>query len=169
MTNKAIQAVWDDDCETLKSLLSSGVNVNTWDDENDMTLLMIAAKEGYDDIVRLLLEHHADVNACDTYETTAFDFACQNGHVTIAQLLLSHRVIVTSNSLVNACAYGCTDVVKMLLDRGADVNECNLITYACKYGNIDTVKLLLEYGANIDDALIAAKERPNILRLLSVK
>lgn len=53
--------------------------------------------------------------------------------------------------LMAACCYADTEIVKLLVDAGADINEfsngVNALLYACRFGNSDTVKLLLERGA----------------------
>ena len=44
-----------------------------------------------------------------------------------------------------------TEVVKLLLDNGADIHALNdfPLRWASRYGRTDTVKLLLDHGANI--------------------
>ena len=81
--------------EVIKHLLkASGAQVNQTTGEG-ATALGIAAKNGQDDIVRLLLENGADPN-------------------------IKSRTGITP--LYAACLYGHTEIVRMLLDSGADMD-----------------------------------------------
>ncbi len=94
--------------EAVQFLLNHGANVNATA-KDGVTALMIAAgpvyleeKEadgatmsvsidgGYEKIVRLLLEHGAEVNAKDIHGNTALFYANQKGDATIKSLLLSY-------------------------------------------------------------------------------
>ncbi|PMD50436.1 ankyrin [Hyaloscypha bicolor E] len=55
------------------------------------TPLSRAAELGHEGVVKLLLEHKADINVEDKAGRTARDLAASNGHETIAQLLLEHE------------------------------------------------------------------------------
>ncbi len=48
---------------------------------------MFAARYGHADVVRLLLDAGADVNAKDEWNETALMFAAMSGHEDIVQLL----------------------------------------------------------------------------------
>ena len=51
--------------------------------------LLLPAIEGNIEVVKLLIERGADVNAEDTfYQSTPLDWATENGHVEIAKLLI---------------------------------------------------------------------------------
>jgi ankyrin repeat protein len=59
-------------------------------------------------------------------------------------------------ALMSAAMNGLTDVAKVLLDKGADVNIKDnyggtALEYAALYGYADIVKLLLEKGANVNE------------------
>jgi ankyrin repeat protein len=45
---------------------------------------------GNEDIVKVLLQHQADVNSRDKNGRTALDLAIDVGHVAIVQILLAH-------------------------------------------------------------------------------
>jgi len=49
---------------------------------------MSASESGHVDVVRILLEEWADVDAKDSFGLTALLFATANGHADVAQLLL---------------------------------------------------------------------------------
>jgi ankyrin repeat protein len=66
-------------------LIESGASIdqpNTY----RATPLLVAVREGLEEIVKELLEHGADVNV--PMDRTPFDFAAENNHFPIMKLLL---------------------------------------------------------------------------------
>ncbi|RYP23458.1 hypothetical protein DL767_008815 [Monosporascus sp. MG133] len=116
------------------------------------TLLRWAAKGGHEAVVQQLLETGADVHARDKDARTALSYAAERGHEAVVQLLLKSGQM----SLRWAVETGDVEVVKLLLDRGADVAVANkdgwtpLIAASSK-GHVDVVRLLLATsGVNAD-------------------
>ncbi|XP_031551593.1 KN motif and ankyrin repeat domain-containing protein 1-like [Actinia tenebrosa] len=72
-----------------RRLLDLG-DVNSKVEETGQTPLMLAVTRGRLDMVGLLLEAGADMNAQDNECSTALMCACEHGHANIARLLLSH-------------------------------------------------------------------------------
>lgn len=70
--------------------------------------------------------------------------------------------------MVSASLKGDLELVKLLLENGADVDEVNFIdstplNIAAQIGNLELVKLLLEKGANVNKSieyLIKDKQEP---------
>jgi len=58
--------------------------------QSGQTALMLAASHGRYDMVELLLDAGADVNARDEDGSTALMCACEHGYIDIVQMLLSH-------------------------------------------------------------------------------
>jgi hypothetical protein len=75
--------------DEFKYIVERGVIVD-WTDNEDATLLMYIAGEGYTKAARLLLEHGYDINARDLYGNTALDRAIYRNRKKTVQLLLSH-------------------------------------------------------------------------------
>lgn len=71
-----------------KYILERGV-IPDWRCNEDRTLLMYVAGDGYTEAVRLLLEHGYDINAQDLYGDTALDHALYRDRRETAQLLLA--------------------------------------------------------------------------------
>jgi ankyrin repeat protein len=72
---------------TVEFLLKKGADPNVVDSEEHFTPLMFAAAEGHVDVVKILLEYHADPTLKDIDGDTAESFARTNGHDEIADLL----------------------------------------------------------------------------------
>ena len=120
--------------------------------------LLNASGRGHLDVVRLLLENGADVNAADISGNTALMRASENGHTDVVRLLLEKGVDVNAvynhgeTALMRASAWGHLDAVRLLLEKGADVNAVNdygetALMLASREGHLDVVKLLETYGA----------------------
>jgi ankyrin repeat protein len=85
----------DDDVQVLmvdknRAILSQGADVDAKDNEG-CTALIIAAKNGFAEIVRILLEAEADPDLVDNQGGTAFAWAQANGHQNVVQVFQDHR------------------------------------------------------------------------------
>ena len=87
------------------------------------TGLFKACQEGHIDIVKLLIENNADINAIDYQGATGFYMACQEGHYKIVKHLIYKGVDITQVSskghtgLSFACAKNHTDIIELLTDK----------------------------------------------------
>lgn len=94
-------------------------------------LLCQAAERGDGEIVATLLEKGANPNEFDEeHNGTALDVACRADKVTIARTFLSHlrdhddmENVDMSKALEDAWVDGYADIVRLLLDAGATVDE----------------------------------------------
>lgn len=118
------------------------------------TSLIVAAKVGNIDLVRLLLDRDADVHASDGGALTT---AASTGHVKIAKLLLDHGAEVNASggkSLEQAVWQGNLEMVKLLVGRGAEINAGGgiALTSAANGNRFEIAKLLIERGAKINSS-----------------
>ena len=126
------------------------------------SLLENAVKAELISVVKLLLKYTNGFNISVKASDLLF-FACRQGYLEIAEVLLVHGADVNKWStaidggnetcLSFACMEGNLDVAKFLLSHGADPNfACPdgspPLVRASGYGNIDIVKFLLENGAD---------------------
>jgi ankyrin repeat protein len=133
------------------------------------TPLQAASYKGHVDVVRVLLDHGANVNTIGK-KKTPLSLAYDRGHLEIMRLLLEHGADVDvfhyDNDLVLHCASngGQAEVVHLLLWHNADVNargylDWTPLQYASLFGHTKVVQLLLDHGADID-ALARGDDSP---------
>lgn len=92
------------------------------------TLLHEAAENGYLELVKVLLENKANINAKNERNWTPLHAAAYNGYL---------------------------EIVKVFVQNGADVNGkvingCTALYYAVENGNENIVDLLVKHGANVN-------------------
>ena len=63
---------------------------------NGLTPLHVAASDGSEDVVELLLVNHAEVNAKDNIGATPLHLAVAKGHKDVAELLLANKAEVNA-------------------------------------------------------------------------
>jgi ankyrin repeat protein len=129
---------------SVRVLLNAGASIDATDNKG-LTPLMYAAKEfRNDNIVRLLLKSGAAVNATDRKGQTPVFYGLRSAEITRSLIkagaVVNVRDSCGSTPLIEAskCYYD-TDIVKMLLRRGANVNTTNNDgVSAIRYAAIDT-------------------------------
>lgn len=176
------------DATAVRLFLVAGMSPDTISDRS-LSPLPKAALFGRADIVRLLLEHGADVNAKGDDGSTALTIAIQNdGHIEIVNALLDRgadpnaRLRDGRTALILAAHD--PPIVRALLEKGADpslseeIRGETALKRAVNADEIDSVKALLTYGADVNtkdvdgySALMAAAGRgqAGIVKLLLTK
>lgn len=120
--------------EVVRLLDKEGANPDARRGGDGWTPLMLAAMNGYTDVVRILLEHNANPNLGNNEEGTPLCVAASS--------------FILPDEGPNA-------IVDLLLERGADVYEQNgsgmiALMYAAREGKTATVERLLEAGTNVN-------------------
>ncbi|KAI1885423.1 hypothetical protein AGOR_G00220000 [Albula goreensis] len=137
-------AVKTGDYLAVKLALSSKEDYNLdQEDSSGMSLAMLAAAGGQDDILRLLIKKGVKVNARQKNGTTAVMHAAEKNFLTTVAILLEAGAYVNAQTL----------------------NGETALMKACKRGNGDVVRLLLEYGA---DCNILSKHQNNALHFAKI-
>ena len=78
-------------------ILLSGANPNTHTNEdNNAPLLCVAAKEGFSELVSLLLEFNASVDLVSDTGMSALCYAATSGHTDIVKMLILRHAQVGS-------------------------------------------------------------------------
>jgi len=156
--NALIAAVTTGYLEKVKLLIELGADVNARPPGRFGTALGAAASTGNIHIAKYLLDNGADVNTPgDSYSPYAEELAEQDfAGVVDALRRVSVKVKFAAGQygspLTEAAAYGRIDMVRLLLDHGADVNAQGgeygtPLGAAMANRRAKTIKLLLERGA----------------------
>jgi ankyrin repeat protein len=152
---KLLSALRDADLHAAKALLSGGASVNA-KDADGLTALMYAAMYGRVESVELLLAQGAAPNARSNADLTALMLAISDEKKVRALLLKGAEVGAKTKQGHTALSIAVAraapvDVVRILLEKGADLHGSNLLAVAARTGNLETARVLLEKGANPND------------------
>ncbi|XP_078392197.1 protein phosphatase 1 regulatory subunit 16A isoform X2 [Cetorhinus maximus] len=86
---RLLEAASRNDAEEVRQLLASGIAPDLYN-EDGLTALHQCCIDDYEDIVKLLLEAKANVNACDSELWTPLHAAATCGHLHLVQQLIQH-------------------------------------------------------------------------------
>jgi ankyrin repeat protein len=157
-------------------LLNKGADVNSAD-KRGVTALMTAAESGYLKTAQLLLARGAQLDVRDEKGRTALEHAgnhrpvvellsgAKRGNLAVAAMMgdtaevqrfLKKGADVNAKdrhgqtALISAVELSRLEVVKLLLDEGADVNLGKPLMYAADRGDVGIARLLLDRGADVN-------------------
>ena len=124
LLDRLLDAVKDNDIQTVRTQIQRGMSVDSSDPDGN-TLLMLASREGRPEMVKVLLDLKASPK---------------------------HRNSVGDSPLMFAALGGNLDVVRLLVDRGAEINQSGwtALHYCAWIGQTEVCKFLLDKGADID-------------------
>jgi ankyrin repeat protein len=77
------------------------------------------------EVVKALLAAGCDVNMVDYEHSTALVNACAGGHIDLVKLLVRKGADINVEALCTACSESSPEVVKFLLQRSANPNVCD--------------------------------------------
>ena len=132
MNEQLIKAAWDNDVARARQLVQAGADVN-YEDDTQQSAYLIAASEGYVDLLDLTLRNGAEINAKDSYDGTALIRAAERGHADIVGRLvqagidLDHVNNLGWTALHEAVVLGddgpeAADTVRVLVAAGVDIS-----------------------------------------------
>ena len=155
------------------------------------TPLYAASSRGQVDIMRWLLKHGADIDACDSDGFTPLRQAAYDMQLEAVQVLFEHHADINSGDINGwtslywilagrASAEKFVDMVRLLLELGADPNICTIdhktpLHQASSRGLLEAARLLLSHGAKVDEKdgkgrtpfeLAASKGHEELMKLL---
>ena len=106
----------------------------------DIPLLFIAAKKGYVSMLHALLQANANPNI-EYFKRTPLALACESGWATIVKTLLKVGARIDTYCLHAACHSHNVEIVKLLLNAHANVNQALIDIIYCKSSTLGAAKL----------------------------
>jgi ankyrin repeat protein len=156
-------AAYEGDLEVARTLLEFKAEVDSLNDDGltPLQLALEGRREGYPDIMRLLLDHGANVEAHDKGGNTTLHFTASGGDLEVTRMLLEFKAEVNSlnqdryTPLLMASSKGNLDISRLLLTHGADpfVHDNNGSTplHLATIGrHFEVARSLLEYKADVN-------------------
>lgn len=151
----SLKSIFDDDLDLKKMMFESNIFGNQ--DELDKELLKSYLENDIKKI-RLLLEYGSNPNIKITNESLLF-YASESGNLEIFELLLRYGAELKDESeykiaLMCAAMEKRIDILKLLVDRGVDLNIRSIsgktaLMYAVEKGYLEIVKFLVDHGSDV--------------------
>ena len=142
---------------TVKLLFNWDININDIPVERINRAFTHACSQGHTEVVRFLTDNGADVNTISDDGEFAFLSTIRTNNITLATLLISRGFNVNTvyhggSILLYACIYDRYEIMRLLLQHGADPNATEELAglILLHFTMTDTVmmELLLSYGAD---------------------
>jgi ankyrin repeat protein len=158
--DRLIEAVKNQDRDTVRALLAEPVDVNTTEGDGATALHWAVVRDDAD-VVDGLLHAGADVDVANDYGVTPISLACTNRSATVVRKLLEagadpNRATMMGETPLMACARtGSEEAVVALLDHGAavdtreDSHGQTALMWAATQENPDVVRILIAHGADV--------------------
>ncbi|MFI7067050.1 ankyrin repeat domain-containing protein [Kribbella sp. NPDC050124] len=169
LDQQLIDAAWKNDVPAAGRLIAAGADVNAVDNTVQSAFL-IAASEGYLELLELTLQHGADVRSLDSYRGTALIRAAERGHAAIVGRLLRAGIAVDHVNRLNWTALHeavqlgdgsprYVDTVRLLIAAGADRNPPGTTPVPAATGAVaDALSTKPPARDDATDAVLAAAE-----------
>ena len=137
--------------ELVLLLLARGADPNVVDHHYGYAKLALsaAAAAGHTHIVKLLLAGNGQSPSITGHCISEAIIAAVDGdQIDIVRMLLGHGDYIYPLNRALYHAHCKPDIVELLLERGASINDSAVLVPACEAGNLDMVRLLLARGAD---------------------
>ncbi len=158
---RLIEAIQDQEHETVRALLEQKVDVNAREGDGATALHWAVVRDDVA-LVEALLGAGADANAANDYGVTPVSLACTNRNATVVGRLLDAgadpdaATRMGETALMTCAKTGSADALEALLDHGAsnvDAREEShgqtALMWAAAQENPDVVRVLLAHGADV--------------------
>ncbi|XP_051232623.1 cyclin-dependent kinase 4 inhibitor C isoform X3 [Dicentrarchus labrax] len=139
----ALQVVKLGNPALVQALLVAGADPSVRDPVLSLTVMHDAAREGFADSVRVLVDHGADTNVVDEHGNLPLHLAAKEGHLEVIQLLIG---LTANPQAPNDLGYTAAQL-------------------AFNHGKMDTANYIQEYLSSCANVPSSAQVPPSDLRL----
>ncbi len=149
LENQMLAAARRGDAEAVKAAIAQGADVNARF-RYGTTALFPACDKGHIEVVRVLLEHGANVNLKDSfYGATPLTWAAMNSRTEIIGLLLEKGAEGGGDVLIQAIMRGSTEVARAVLEKAKlkPQDLSSALVNARQRNRTEIIELLLKAGA----------------------
>ncbi|XP_050795341.1 protein phosphatase 1 regulatory subunit 16A isoform X1 [Gopherus flavomarginatus] len=156
---KLLEAASRNDVEEVRQFLQRGISPNLYN-EDGLTALHQCCIDDFGDVVALLLEAGADVNACDSELWTPLHAAATCGHLHLVELLINHGANLLAVNADGNMPYDlCEDEVTLdyietaMADQGITQEKIEEARAATEHSMVEDIRKLLQAGADLNTPL----------------
>ena len=170
-TSPLVQAIYYRQPEMAKKLVKAGCDISL-KNNSGQTAAHVAASQGIDGLIELLLENGANVRDVDSKGTSTFMMLCVSGQLDLVKehfdiALATQGNKNNENCLMYAAGSNSPELVEYLcektdLENTADGWGKTPLLVACHHHDIEIVKTLLRHGANPDIIPVAESNFQNL-------
>lgn len=139
LSRDLIDAAWKNDLARAAQLITQGADVNAKDDNTESAFL-VAASEGYEELLELTIANGADPHSLDSFDGTALIRAAERGHPRISGRLIRAGVEVDHR---NNLGWVALHEALLFADRAGQGVRGDEQDY------LDTVRVLVASGADV--------------------
>jgi len=154
------KACMENDVDLVKQLLEQGTDVKApvaWTDKDGKEMetppIFIAVDYNHIDALQVFLEQEGlEVDIKDDNDYSPLHYACFNGHLEIAKLLiLKYNATADEEGLDLAKESGHDEIVKLMLEHvdlysGLEGDVDEIMMKACREGDVTTVRKMMDEG-----------------------
>ncbi|AKH19183.1 ankyrin repeat domain-containing protein [Sedimenticola thiotaurini] len=163
MIHSIHDAIFDGDIDRVRSILDAGINMEEKNSDGDTPLLTCCTYRPLAEVMALLIDQGADINARNAKGESALSIAVGKKNGPVIDILLKHNAEVNVISddgqtpLFRAAYKNLVEYAKEMLRRGADPNlnprnpeDGTSLLWAAGTGDLELVEMLLCHGAEIN-------------------
>lgn len=137
--------------DVCKRILDMGVNLDVYVNSEPFLIYIYKKEQILEELFYLLFDYPCDINVMDNEQRTLLTLAIEMSNMDTIKILLDKGANINVNSKLSKSAvkYADVDVLNFLLENNMDINLYEDLLYdAVNKNSYKKVKLLLEYGSN---------------------
>jgi ankyrin repeat protein len=163
MSDSIHNVIFDGDIDRVRSILNTSINIETINSDGDTPFLTCCTYRPFIEVVELLIDHGANINATNAKGESALSIAVGSKNGSVIDILLKNNAEVNVVSddgqtpLFRAAYKEQVTYAREILRRGANPNlnpsnpeDGTVLLWAVSTGDLELVRMLLSHEANIN-------------------